>query len=83
MPEKNTWHLNNRHVYINLSIMHICLTVTPANISNVENKSNIPSDVPTRIAVGVARPSAQGQDTTWKEPQNTFQTQLNSKVQKP
>lgn len=28
---------------------------------------DVPRDVPTRIAVGVARPSAQGQETTWKK----------------
>lgn len=28
---------------------------------------DIPREVPTRIAVGVARPSAHGQDTTWKK----------------
>lgn len=26
----------------------------------------VPREVPTRIAVGVARPKAHGQETTWK-----------------
>lgn len=26
---------------------------------------NVPRDVPINMAVGVARPSAQGQETTW------------------
>nr|GMC47018.1 Uncharacterised protein [Ipomoea batatas]GMC51320.1 Uncharacterised protein [Ipomoea batatas]GMC78452.1 Uncharacterised protein [Ipomoea batatas] len=42
----------------------------PANLSNtspplIRSPCFAPSEVPTRIAVGVARPKAQGQDTTW------------------
>lgn len=36
-----------------------------ATHGNIEIKSVLPREVPTRIAVGVARPSAHGQDTTW------------------
>lgn len=39
---------------------------TYLSLLNAESINNIPSEVPTRIAVGVARPSAQGQETTYK-----------------
>ena len=38
------------------------------NLKETTDKlDTIPSDVPTRIAVGVASPSAHGQETTWNE----------------
>jgi len=36
------------------------------SLLKIESKSIVPSEVPTRIAVGVARPNAQGQETTYK-----------------
>lgn len=46
-------------------IVQVTLSNVYLSLLNVESINNVPSEVPTRIAVGVARPSAQGQETTY------------------
>jgi len=48
------------------------------SLLNTESKSIVPSEVPTRIAVGVARPNAQGQETTYKWGQRLFLNKLSN-----
>lgn len=68
MLESN--YKSNVNIFI-LCTVHVTLSNNYLSLLYTESII-VPSEVPTRIAVGVARPSAQGQETTYKVGPNTI-----------